>query len=84
MVVEWAMDNETFTTDRLERIMPDDFPQLRLLLWNRDPKGAISAAEAFALYERNWRFIDKAHLTEQETRLIARLTQTYGRGRMLS
>lgn len=78
------MDNRNSPMNTPERIVPDDFPQLRLLVWSRDPKHDLSAAEAFALYERNWRFIDKAHLTEQETRLIAQLTQTYGRGRMLS
>lgn len=78
------MDNRNAPMDTPKRIVPDDFPQLRMLVWSRDPKRALSAAEAFALCERNWRFIDKAHLTEQETRLIAQLTQTYGRGRMLS
>lgn len=78
------MDKRNTIADANERIVPEDFPQLRLLLWSRDPKRAISAAEAFALYERNWRFIDKARLTQQEARLIEVLTNAHGGGRLLS
>ena len=34
-----------------------DFPQLRLIAWNRHPHDEITGAEAFDLYERNWRFV---------------------------
>ncbi len=56
-----------------------DYPQLSLLAWNR--AGAnISEAEAFALYERNWRFVDLTQITENEVVLINRLKTLYGRG----
>ena len=55
------------------------FPNLRLLCWNR--KGSyLSAREAFALYERNWRLVDKDHLDEQERALIHRLAAQFGNG----
>lgn len=57
----------------------DDYPQLTLLAWNRVLRD-ISGEEAFALYERNWRFVDTEHLVANEAALIARLTTQYGHG----
>lgn len=57
----------------------DDFPQLALLAWNRAVR-EIAEDEAFALYERNWRFVDVEHLVAQEAALIERLTAQYGKG----
>ncbi|MBI1773668.1 MAG: hypothetical protein HYR68_15240 [Burkholderiales bacterium] len=57
-----------------------DFPQLRLIAWNRDPLDAITGEDAFDLYERNWRFIDEKALLPHERDLIDRLTRDYGHG----
>lgn len=57
----------------------DDYPQLKLLAWNRAVRN-IAGDEALALYERNWRFVDAATLTNEEAALIARLTAQYGHG----
>lgn len=43
------------------QIIPADFPELKRLVWNRDPLRSIAAEEVFALYERNWRFVDQDH-----------------------
>ncbi|MDO4682464.1 MAG: hypothetical protein Q4B17_06700 [Lautropia sp.] len=59
-----------------------DYPQLCLLAWNRDPDEWIDEAEAFALYEANWRHVDQAQLEAREKALIERLTQEYGHGVM--
>ncbi len=67
-------------TDLRAGIVPALFPELSKLVWNRDPQRAVSADEAFALYERNWRFIDREHLTEREAGLIRELGKKYGRG----
>jgi hypothetical protein len=56
-----------------------EYPNLRLLCWNRNER-FIPAHEAFALYERNWRFVDEKALDESERELIARLARTYGGG----
>lgn len=58
-----------------------DYPELKDLTWNRrDP--LIPAREAFELYERNWRFVDREHLTDGERRLIERLKDEYGNGEL--
>ena len=56
-----------------------DYPQLRLLLWNRRAD-ELDGREAFALYEANWRHIDVEHLTPAETSLIQRLAREFGNG----
>ncbi|CZT34468.1 hypothetical protein [Rhizobium sp. 9140] len=66
-----------------DKIVPADFPELATLVWNRDPSRPIDADEVFALYERNWRFVDQDRLSETEARLIRELTDTFGHGRML-
>src|SRR5260363_168846 len=56
-----------------------DFPQLRLITWNRCDDGMVDEREALAIYERNWRFVDQARLDENEKALIERLVQDLGR-----
>ena len=56
-----------------------EYPELRLLCWNRAER-FIPAAEAFALYERNWRFVDPAALSQTERALIDRLARRFGNG----
>jgi hypothetical protein len=57
-----------------------DYPQLKLIAWNRTSEETLDEAEAFALYEARWRFIDQATLTAAERELIGRLTTTFGAG----
>jgi hypothetical protein len=59
-----------------------DFPQLKLIAWNRNADALIEEEEAFALYEREWRWIEQVALLPQERELIDMLTQTYGHGVM--
>jgi hypothetical protein len=59
----------------------DEYPQLTLLAWNRTLR-EIEPEDAFALYERNWRFVDVTILTAKERALIKRLTRDYGHGVM--
>jgi len=59
-----------------------DYPQLALLAWSRRPGDVITAAEAFGLYESNWRFVDLDLLDDHERKLIDGLTETYGHGLM--
>lgn len=56
-----------------------DFPGLRLICWNLH-EDYLTRREAFALLERNWRYLEGATLTEAETRLIDELRNEYGRG----
>jgi hypothetical protein len=55
------------------------WPALRELAWSRADRW-ISAEDAFALYERNWRFVDHARLTPSEAKLVDRLKDRFGGG----
>lgn len=55
------------------------YPNLHLLCWNRTER-FIPASDAFALYERNWRFVDESALQPAEHELIQRLARDYGGG----
>jgi hypothetical protein len=72
---------ETALAELLDEAIVDarDYPSLRALLWNR-ADSHIPARHAFALYERNWRLVDTANLTQAERALIERLTQRFGDG----
>lgn len=66
-----------------EQIIPAQFPELKGLVWNRDATRPIPAREAFALYERNWRFVDQAAMNDNEAHLVDELTREFGHGIML-
>lgn len=57
-----------------------DYPQLRLVAWSRPADAWIDEAEALALYEANWRFIEPDELMPHEADLIERLVQQHGAG----
>jgi hypothetical protein len=57
-----------------------DYPQLRLIAWNRQPDSVVTEKEALALYEANWRWIDERTLTPEERKLIEQLVQEVGKG----
>ena len=57
-----------------------EYPQLRLIAWNRHAEAEIEEEEAFALYESRWRFIELETLTPAERELIRRLTTAWGGG----
>lgn len=58
-----------------------EYPELALLCWSRSDR-FVPAQEAFALYERNWRFVDQVRLKARERALIGRLAQRFGNGVM--
>ena len=57
----------------------DDYENLRLTAWNRAGR-FMTRAEAFQLYERNWRHVDQNGLSVEERGLIAQLAQEHGKG----
>ena len=59
-----------------------DFPQLRLITWNRREDDMVEEAEALAIYERNWRNVDQGQLDDNEKALIKRLVEQFGHGIM--
>jgi hypothetical protein len=64
--------------------VPAEFPELAMLAWNRNPERPIPGEEALALYERNWRHVDKDHLTPREAELIHELAEEFGNGCLLA
>lgn len=64
-------------------IIPDDYPELRLITWNRDRSRPLPAEEVFQIYEANWRHVDQRHLTDAERTMIEYLAATYGAGYLL-
>ncbi|MEZ2132554.1 MULTISPECIES: hypothetical protein [unclassified Sinorhizobium] len=70
-------------TEEPATIVPADYPELKSLIGNHDLSHSIAAKEAFAIYERNWRFVDVEKLTEREAQLIRELAHTYGNGVLL-
>jgi transcriptional regulator with XRE-family HTH domain len=60
-----------------------DYPQLKKLAWQLHGVDELSPREALALYERNWRHVDRAALSEGEAALVARLSRELGGGRLL-
>ena len=57
----------------------DDYTNLRLLAWNRTGR-LVTRAEAFQLYERNWRHVDMDTMGVEERELLTQLAQEYGNG----
>ena len=65
------------------RIYLKKYPQLRQIAWSLDPNAELGPTAAFQLYERNWRHVDQASMTAEERQLVAKLTQTIGKGVLL-
>ncbi len=57
------------------------YPQLKILCWNRRIR-FLSHADAWSLYERNWRFIEPDKLEPSERLLIDTLVTRFNGGVM--
>ena len=66
-----------------ERIALSDYPQLKQLAWQLPGVTELTPQEALALYERNWRHVERDKLTMKEIALINALAITLGGGRPL-
>ncbi|MBI5276562.1 MAG: helix-turn-helix domain-containing protein [Burkholderiales bacterium] len=66
-----------------DRIRLADYPQLRQLAWQLEGVEELEPQEALALYERNWRHVDRASLSASERALIQALSATLGGGKLL-
>ena len=66
-----------------KRIRLADYPQLKKLAWQLHGVDALSPGEALALYERNWRHVDRDALSEREAALVETLSRELGGGRLL-
>ena len=66
-----------------ERIRLDAYPQLKKLAWQLQGVDELSPKDALALYERNWRHVDRASLSPEETALVRALSEAFSGGRLL-
>jgi transcriptional regulator with XRE-family HTH domain len=66
-----------------KKIRLRDFPQLKALAWQLQGVTEIAPQQALDLYERNWRHVDTAALSESEAALIDALSREIGGGRLL-
>ena len=60
-----------------------DYPLLREIAWSTDPEAELSPTEAFSIYERNWRHLDREAMGAKERELLERLIATVGKGVLL-
>lgn len=71
------------TTKLPKKIRLCDFPQLNKLAWQLQGVEEITPQNALDLYERNWRHVDRAALSDDEAALIDALSREFGGGRLL-
>lgn len=62
------------------KIRLGDYPELRLIAWQRDPDELVDPREALALYEANWRHLQPENMDEAERKLLKRLADRHGAG----
>jgi transcriptional regulator with XRE-family HTH domain len=56
----------------------EQYPELKKLAWQVHGIGALRPAEAFDIYERNWRHVDEQALSPQERELVRNLRLLFG------
>jgi transcriptional regulator with XRE-family HTH domain len=66
-----------------ETVRIADYPQLKRIAWQLDGVEALTPKEALALYERNWRHVDRVAMDEEERTLVRRLVEALGGERLL-
>jgi len=62
------------------KVRVENFTQLRDLCWNRSANTELDGRDALAIYERNWRYVDKDALDGEERNLLNVLVARYGNG----
>lgn len=60
-----------------------DLPELRRLAWQLGADTVLTPQQALALYERNWRHLDRNAMTPHEQAVLDSLVQSVGGGRLL-
>jgi len=59
-------------------IIVGDYPGLAALGWQLSAATALTPYEAWTLYARNWRHLDRETLSERELQLLEGLSQSFG------
>lgn len=66
-----------------ETVRVGDFPQLRAIAWQLRAETELTGVEALQLYERNWRHVDQAAMSDEERALVQQLVDTHSGGVLL-
>lgn len=57
-----------------------DYAQLRTIAWQLRDDTELAGAEALQLYERNWRHVDQAAMSDDERAFVQQLADTHNGG----
>jgi len=60
-----------------------DFPQLQAIAWQLRAETELTGPEALQLYERNWRHVDQAAMSDEERAFVQRLADAHSGGVLL-
>lgn len=66
-----------------ETVRVGDFPQLHAIAWQLRAETELTGVEALQLYERNWRHVDQAAMSDEERALVQQLADTHSGGVLL-
>ena len=66
-----------------ETVRVGDHPQLHAIAWQLRADTELTGAEALHLYERNWRHVDHAAMSDEERAFVQRLVDEYSGGVLL-
>ncbi|MEZ0366518.1 helix-turn-helix domain-containing protein [Mycobacterium sp. pUA109] len=60
-----------------------DFPQLHAIAWQLRAETELTGVEALQLYERNWRHVDQAAMSDEERAFVQQLADAHSAGVLL-
>lgn len=60
-----------------------DYPQLHAIAWQLRADTELTGAEALQLYERNWRHVDQAAMSDEERAFVQQLANAHSGGVLL-
>jgi len=79
----WVDTEEDLPPQAERTVAVSRYPQLRFICWQLGPDAELTEQEALSRYEREWRHVDTAALTDTERAFIEHLEQTHGGGKLL-
>lgn len=62
-----------------EKITLRDYPGLQSLGWQLSPTTVVAPYEAWSIYARNWRHLNRENLAEHEARFLEALEHNFGK-----
>ncbi|MUL61088.1 hypothetical protein B5P44_00610 [Mycobacterium sp. CBMA 213] len=66
-----------------ETVRVGDYPQLHAIAWQLRADTELTGAEAMQLYERNWRHVDQAAMSDEERAFVQQLAERRSGGVLL-